>query len=123
MVSDMYIDRILFPHRSSFNLAEDVFFPEENNNWYLNSFNKEATHYQDVINNIPCLILLGESGTGKTTYLKYNYEQCQKTKIWVDSRRLANETAICNILFNDDFKTKYQDNDEIYFQYTIILIQ
>jgi predicted RNA-binding protein with PIN domain len=78
---------------------------------YGNSYNPDLVKF-DAISDIPCLILLGEAGIGKTTATKQEYEkieaklqQLEDDCLWFNLGNYASDDSLCNAIFkNERFK-------------------
>lgn len=106
-----YIQRALFPHNGSWQLDDGLFSkPSKKYSFY----NKETVSFDDVIETQNCLIILGESGIGKTEFLKYHYDKLSEAKIWVDLKKISNEECIDNDIFNQSFKSQYKKSPAVY---------
>ncbi|BAU65885.1 hypothetical protein STA3757_32810 [Stanieria sp. NIES-3757] len=78
---------------------------------YGDSYNPDLVKF-DVISDIPCLILLGEAGIGKTTATKQEYEKfeaklqrSQDDCLWFSLGDYDSDNSLCNAIFrNDKFK-------------------
>jgi predicted NACHT family NTPase len=78
---------------------------------YGNSYNPDLVKF-DVISDIPCLILLGEAGIGKTIATKQEYKrlehQLQHSEdecLWFSLGDYGSDDSLCNAIFrNEQFK-------------------
>lgn len=85
-------------------LDNEGFLPDPEND-YERYYNPNLVTLDDI-SHIPCLILLGEAGMGKTTTMKAEYEklkaqieQSEDTCLWFDLRYSANNSS-SNYVFN-----------------------
>lgn len=108
----MYIQRKLFPHNGSWHLNNGFFVKLSGK--HADFYNKEVTDFSNAIKNNNCLILVGESGVGKTEYLRHHFEELSQPKIWIDLKRITDENSIDNEIFNKKFKALYKNNDFVY---------
>jgi predicted NACHT family NTPase len=88
----------------SLQLDNEGFLPDPEND-YERYYNPNLVTLEDI-SHIPCLILLGEAGIGKTTTMKAEYEklkaqieQSEDTCLWFDLRYSANNSS-SNYVFN-----------------------
>ncbi|MEM7759294.1 MAG: hypothetical protein AAF298_14390 [Cyanobacteria bacterium P01_A01_bin.40] len=78
---------------------------------YGNIYNPDLVKF-DAISDIPCLILLGEAGIGKTTAIKQEYEKVknriqrsQDDCLWFSLGDYDSDNNLCNAIFkNERFK-------------------
>jgi predicted NACHT family NTPase len=78
---------------------------------YGNSYNPDLVKF-DAISDIPCLILLGEAGIGKTIATKQEYKrlehQLQRSQdecLWFSLGSYGSDDSLCNAIFrNEQFK-------------------
>ncbi|MGK7951807.1 MAG: NACHT domain-containing NTPase [Xenococcaceae cyanobacterium] len=75
---------------------------------YGNSYNPDLVKF-DAISDIPCLILLGEAGIGKTTATKQEYEKVedclqpsQDDCLWFCLGKYGSDESLCNDIFKDE---------------------
>lgn len=108
---EKYIQRLLFPHNGTWHL-DDGLFPTPSKKYSF--YNKETINFKDAIETQNCLIILGESGIGKTEFLKYNYNKLSEAKIWIDLRKISDAESINNEIFNKEFQSLYKKKSFIY---------
>lgn len=108
----MYIQRKLFPHKGSWHLNNGFFVKLTGK--HADFYNKEVTDFSTAIEDQNCLILMGESGVGKTEYLKHHFKELSHPKLWIDLKRITDENSIESEIFNKKFKALYKNNDFVY---------
>ncbi len=96
--------RFWCPQSSQINLAEDGYLPNPETEWGK-IYNRDLVDF-DNISNIPCLVLLGEAGMGKTTTAKRAYNQAFE--------RLSNSEDVCLWFELGDYGSKQEIDDEIF---------
>ncbi len=82
---------------------------------YGNSYNPDLVKF-DAISDIPCLILLGEAGIGKTTATKQEYEKIeaklqrsQDKCLWFSLGEYDTDNNLCHAIFKDEKFKKWLD--------------
>jgi predicted NACHT family NTPase len=75
---------------------------------YGNSYNPDLVKFE-AISDVPCLILLGEAGIGKTTAIKQEYkkveaklQQSQDNYLWFSLGDYDSDNNLCNAIFRNE---------------------
>jgi predicted NACHT family NTPase len=75
---------------------------------YGNAYNPDLVKF-DAISDVPCLILLGEAGIGKTIATKQEYEKVeaklqrlQDDCLWFSLGDYGSDDSLCNAIFRDE---------------------
>lgn len=92
----------------NFDFSGFLYDPESK---YGNSYNPDVVKF-DAISNIPCSILLGEAGIGKTTATKHEskrvehqLQQSEDDCLWFSLGDYGSDDSLCNAIFrNERFK-------------------
>lgn len=92
----------------NFDFSGFLYNPESE---YGNSYNPDVVKF-DAISDIPCLVLLGEAGIGKTTATKQEYkkverqlQQSEDDCLWFSLGDYGSDDSLCNAIFrNERFK-------------------